>query len=333
MTSSPTHALPVEVIRSRKRRKTVQAREVDGRLQVLLPAWMSAADEVRWVAEMQRRMAQRNPRVDDDELVERAVALARRYGLPAATSIKWSDRQGRRWGSCTPSTKSIRISSRLATAPSWVLDYVLVHELAHLAVPAHDRRFHALVERYPRSQRAQGFLDAWGLAPAEDELTGAITAIDHVQLAMPPGREAEAEAFYAGILGIPRVPKPPELAKRGGCWFERDGLRVHLGVEDGFRPARKAHPALAVRGLRDVASRLREAGCSVRPGEGVDGLDQAYVDDPFGNRIELIERLDVAVLPDPIPATRAERSRQPPLASTGRARRRGQAVALGPEPD
>jgi len=329
----PTHALPVEVIRSRKRRKTVQAREVDGRLQVLLPAWMSAADEARWVAEMQRRMAQRNPRVDDDELVRRAGALARRYRLPAATSICWSDRQGRRWGSCTPSTGSIRISVRLATAPAWVLDYVVVHELAHLAVPTHDARFHELVGRYPRSQRAQGFLDAWGLAPAEDELGGAITGIDHVQLAMPPGREADAEAFYAGVLGIPRVPKPPRSSARGGCWFERDGLRLHVGVEEGFRPARKAHPALAVRGLQDIVRRLREAGCAVRPGDGVDGLDQAYVDDPFGNRIELVERLDTAVLPDPVPAPRARRPRRPaavPSRGAPRTRRQGEAVALEP---
>jgi catechol 2,3-dioxygenase-like lactoylglutathione lyase family enzyme len=270
-------------------------------------------------------MAQRNPRVDDEELVRRATALARRYRLPAPTSVRWSDRQGRRWGSCTPSTGSIRVSARLATAPSWVLDYVVVHELAHLSVPAHDARFHALVSRYPRSQRAQGFLDAWGLAPADEDLGGAITGLDHVQLAMPRGREAEAEAFYAGVLGIPRVPKPRALAARGGCWFERDGLRVHLGVETDFRPARKAHPALAVRGLQDVVGRLREAGCAIRRGEGLDGLDQAYVEDPFGNRIELVERLDTAVLPDPRPASQREgRARQAP-----RATRPAEAVALG----
>jgi predicted metal-dependent hydrolase len=160
--------LPVEVVRSRKRRKTVQAREVDGRLQVLIPAWMSAADETRWVIEMQRRLARRDPPPDDRELTRRAGALARRYGLPVPTSVRWSDRQGRRWGSCTPSSGAIRISSRLAKAPPWVLDYVIVHELAHLVVPCHDKRFHALVARYPRTQRAQGFLDAWGLLPLAD---------------------------------------------------------------------------------------------------------------------------------------------------------------------
>ena len=117
-----------------------------------------------------------------------------------------------------------------------------------------------------------------------------LVALDHVQLAMPPGGEAAAEAFYSGVLGLPRVPKPEALAARGGCWFERGALRVHLGVEDGFRPARKAHPAIAVHDLGALVERLRASGVEVRPGDGVPGMEQAYVDDPFGNRIELIQR-------------------------------------------
>jgi catechol 2,3-dioxygenase-like lactoylglutathione lyase family enzyme len=117
-----------------------------------------------------------------------------------------------------------------------------------------------------------------------------LVGIDHVQLAMPPGGEDDAEAFYTGVLGLPRVAKPEVLAARGGCWFEQGSLRVHLGVEEGFRPARKAHPAIAVRDLPAVVARLRAAGVEVRPGDGVPGMDQAYVDDPFGNRIELIQR-------------------------------------------
>ena len=112
--------------------------------------------------------------------------------------------------------------------------------------------------------------------------------IDHVQLAMPAGEEERAAAFYDGLLGIPRVAKPPELAVRGGCWFERTGLRVHLGVEDDFRPARKAHPALAVSGLEDLCVLLDGAGHPVRRTEDVPGTPQWYVDDPFGNRIELL---------------------------------------------
>jgi catechol 2,3-dioxygenase-like lactoylglutathione lyase family enzyme len=117
-----------------------------------------------------------------------------------------------------------------------------------------------------------------------------IVRLDHVQLAMPVGREAEAEAFYSGLLGIPRVPKPEPLAARGGAWFEDgQGLRVHLGVEEDFRPARKAHPAFTVRGLDALLERLAAAGHQHRPGDDIGGVRQVYVDDPFGNRIELIE--------------------------------------------
>jgi catechol 2,3-dioxygenase-like lactoylglutathione lyase family enzyme len=117
----------------------------------------------------------------------------------------------------------------------------------------------------------------------------AAVGLDHVQLAMPPGREDDATAFYEGLLGIPRVPKPPELAKRGGCWFEHPTLRLHLGVEDDFRPARKAHPALVVRDLTALADTLRQAGVKTSDGENFDGRNRMYADDPFGNRIELID--------------------------------------------
>lgn len=116
-----------------------------------------------------------------------------------------------------------------------------------------------------------------------------IRKIDHVQLAMPPGREADARAFYSCLLGIPEKPKPPHLAARGGCWFEDDSVKLHLGVEGDFRPARKAHPALLVDGLVDLASDLRAAGVSVRDDEPLAGYYRVYVDDPFGNRIELME--------------------------------------------
>ncbi|HEX3980635.1 MAG TPA: VOC family protein [Acidimicrobiales bacterium] len=117
-----------------------------------------------------------------------------------------------------------------------------------------------------------------------------VVGIDHVQLAMPPGpeAEAEAEAFYAELLGLPRVAKPPELARRGGCWFELGGAKVHLGVEEDFRPARKAHPALVVTGLEALCQHLEDSGYPTRHAEDVPGRPQWYVDDPFGNRIELI---------------------------------------------
>ena len=116
-----------------------------------------------------------------------------------------------------------------------------------------------------------------------------IVAIDHVQLAMPAGGEAAAQAFYEGLLGLPRVPKPPHLEQRGGCWFESDAIKIHLGVEDPFSPARKAHPALQVRDLSTLVEVLRAAGAEVRYDEPLEGHHRVYVDDPFGNRLELLE--------------------------------------------
>ncbi len=116
----------------------------------------------------------------------------------------------------------------------------------------------------------------------------AVLRLDHVQLAMPAGGEDRATAFYAGLLGIPQVPKPAHLAARGGCWFERGGLRIHLGVEEPFRPAKKAHPAL-VDDLTDLVASLRAGGCRVVEDQPLDGYERRYVDDPFGNRIELME--------------------------------------------
>jgi catechol 2,3-dioxygenase-like lactoylglutathione lyase family enzyme len=114
--------------------------------------------------------------------------------------------------------------------------------------------------------------------------------IDHVQLAMPAGGEPEARRFYAGALGLREMPKPAHLARRGGVWFEGgEGLRVHLGAEPEFRPARKAHPAFLVSGLRDLAADLRARGYEVAADEPLEGFDRLYASDPFGNRIELME--------------------------------------------
>lgn len=116
-----------------------------------------------------------------------------------------------------------------------------------------------------------------------------IVGIDHVQLAMPIGQEDAARAFYSGLLEIPEVPKPAELANRGGAWFESSAVKVHLGVDRDFRPARKAHPAFLVRGLQVLAQRLREANCEVNDDEPLVGYNRIYVNDPFGNRLELME--------------------------------------------
>lgn len=116
-----------------------------------------------------------------------------------------------------------------------------------------------------------------------------IVGLHHVQLAMPVGGEAKARAFYEGLLGISHVAKPPHLAARGGCWFEDGVVRVHLGVETEFVPARKAHPALQVSGLADLVDRLSAALVSITQDDSLAGFDRVYVDDPFGNRLELLE--------------------------------------------
>ena len=116
-----------------------------------------------------------------------------------------------------------------------------------------------------------------------------VVGIDHVQLACPAGREDEARAFYEGLLGLTEIAKPPELAKRGGAWFENQHVKLHLGVEADFRPARKAHPALLVAGLRRLVHRLQAAGVAVIDDEILPGYDRVFIADPFGNRIELLE--------------------------------------------
>ena len=118
-----------------------------------------------------------------------------------------------------------------------------------------------------------------------------IAGLHHVQLAMPPGSEDAATAFYEGVLGIPRVAKPPNLEPRGGCWFQSDSTRLHLGIEDDFRPARKAHPALLVTDLAELRERLVEAGVEVVDDEPLPGFDRLYAFDPFGNRLELLTPL------------------------------------------
>ena len=116
-----------------------------------------------------------------------------------------------------------------------------------------------------------------------------VLAVDHVQLAMPAGEEEKARSFYEGVLGIKEMPKPPHLAVRGGAWFEDGALKIHLGVEKEFRPAKKAHPALLVEGLGELVERCRAAGYEVVSDEPLEGYQRVYVSDPFGNRVELME--------------------------------------------
>lgn len=116
-----------------------------------------------------------------------------------------------------------------------------------------------------------------------------IKRLDHVQLAMPAGGESEARALYRDLLGIPEVPKPADLAGRGGCWFESGELKVHLGVDPDFRPALKAHPGFLVEDLRALTDAISAAGFEVVEDATLTGYHRAYVTDPFGNRIELMQ--------------------------------------------
>lgn len=163
--------MDVEVIRSAKRRKTAQARMVDGHLEVRIPARASKAEEARLV-EVFRRRYERSTRSEQTDLAARAAVLAKRYDLPRPADIRWVTNQAHRWGSCTPATGVIRLSDRMAGYPPWVVDAVIVHELAHLVEHSHGPRFQALVARYPLLERAEGYLiaKAGGTAADEDPL-------------------------------------------------------------------------------------------------------------------------------------------------------------------
>ncbi len=119
-----------------------------------------------------------------------------------------------------------------------------------------------------------------------------IIALDHLQLAMPPGGEAEVRRFYGQVLGLIEIPKPEPLLVRGGCWFEGPGIVVHLGVEQDFKPARKAHPAFRVADLAEAMSSLEAAGAPLIPDDTLPHVRRFYTVDPFGNRIEFIQEGD-----------------------------------------
>lgn len=119
-----------------------------------------------------------------------------------------------------------------------------------------------------------------------------VVALDHVQLAMPAGQEPAARGFYSGLLGIPEVVKPPVLAARGGCWFEAGSVKVHLGVDAEFRPAKKAHPGFRIDDLESLVKRLRAAGVKVKEDDvALEGPPRYFAEDPFGNRLELLQAL------------------------------------------
>ncbi|MDA8392512.1 MAG: M48 family metallopeptidase [Actinomycetota bacterium] len=153
--------MQVRIIRSANRRRTVQARVVNGEVVVRVPQGMAAEEESRVVERLHRRLERRSAAKEVD-LAERAGRLADRHRLPLPSGIRWVSNQETLWGSCTPATGQVRISDRMSGMPLWVLDYVLVHELAHISQPGHGPAFWRLVDRYPLSERARGYLMASG---------------------------------------------------------------------------------------------------------------------------------------------------------------------------
>ena len=177
-----TSAGDVEVRRSKRRRRTVSAYRDGDKVVVLIPATMSRAQETEWVQTMLARLerSEKRKRPSDEQLARRARELSDAYlgGLAKPDTVRWVSNQNARWGSCTPGDKSIRLSSRLQEMPAWVVDYVLVHELAHLLEHGHTREFWAWVDNYPRADRAKGYLQGYSSA---------------AHLEPPPGSEDEGD--------------------------------------------------------------------------------------------------------------------------------------------
>jgi hypothetical protein len=206
----PRPALPpdVDVRRSRRRLRTVTAYRDGARTVVLIPARFTPDQEHEWVTRMLARLSaqDRRRRPGDAELAARAVELSRRYlgGLARPASVAWAGNQNTRWGSCTPADRSIRLSSRLRGMPSWVIDYVLLHELAHLIEQRHGPAFWRLLEAYPRTERARGYLEGFAAArqPADPAADGGASG--------PPGGPSDAddedadpdEGDVVGVAGL-----------------------------------------------------------------------------------------------------------------------------------
>ena len=163
---------PVEVRRSRRRKRTVSAYRRDGRIIVMIPDRFTRAEEAEWVTTMLGRLerSETRRRRTDDQLMRRSRELGADYleGRVQPTSVRWVGNMTTRWGSCTTSTGEIRLSDRLQPLPAWVVDYVLLHELAHLIEADHNQRFWAWVDRYPRAERAKGYLEGLAHAVALD---------------------------------------------------------------------------------------------------------------------------------------------------------------------
>ncbi|MFT4185840.1 MAG: M48 family metallopeptidase [Micrococcaceae bacterium] len=150
----------IRVIRSKRRKKTVSAKMVAGVFELRVPANSTEAEIAKWTKEFQARFIKKRTVISDDELLDRALKLREKYlpEVPAPKSIRWVTNQNTRWGSCTITTGSIRVSSKLQDFPNWVVDHVVLHELVHLKIPGHNAKFYEMLNRYPKNEKAEGFL-------------------------------------------------------------------------------------------------------------------------------------------------------------------------------
>lgn len=208
-------AYPIRVIRSKKRKRTVSAQLVDGVLELHVPHWISAEEEREFVDRMQRRFARKKAHSSID-LEARCAVLAERYQLPRPASVRWVTNQSTRWGSCTPSDASIRLSTRMQAMPAWVVDAVLVHELAHLVVPDHGPAFKALEARFERQVEASAFLDGVMWARSHPPDFGSL----------PPPLRSENSEIPAPVLA---AAAPEKLPRNNPVELEGLNGRLDLG--------------------------------------------------------------------------------------------------------
>ncbi|GCD20586.1 hypothetical protein CTKZ_21480 [Cellulomonas algicola] len=228
----------VEVRRSRRRARTVTAWREGDKTIVAIPARFTRAQELEWVRRMMTRLAaqERRRRPSDEELAARAADLSARYlgGRARPTSVAWSSNQGRRWGSCTPSDGTIRLSDRLRGMPRWVVDYVLLHELAHLLHAGHGPDFWAELDAYPRTQRARGFLEGVAYASDRAGADGPSDVDGEAPSDVDDAVDDDAAALQATDVAVAIEPGD-------GAAEPRDGAVALDGAPVGGRTAPKAH--------------------------------------------------------------------------------------------